>query len=134
VPWAQQPATVDFARKERNHALFTVRCAPDNPVHPRTEGNQRLPNEDQTAHLALGAIKGPPRRMEQLRRHTLRNGNTTTPRLRDHADVSLDKDLSAILSCDSVVFTCALFLHSCACCCYELTSYVYCYSPLTLML
>jgi hypothetical protein len=39
--------------------LFTVRVEPDSPVHPRTEGNQCFPIEEQMAPLALGAIKGP---------------------------------------------------------------------------
>jgi hypothetical protein len=47
------------------HVLFTVRCAPDSPVHPWTEGNNGLPNGALTASSCLGAIKGTPRRMEQ---------------------------------------------------------------------
>jgi hypothetical protein len=43
---------------EVNHALWSVRCAPDCPVHPRAEGNQGLPNEEAMAPLALKAIKG----------------------------------------------------------------------------
>jgi hypothetical protein len=64
-------AMVSFAKKEGNHALFTIRCAPDSPVHPRTKGNQCLPIEEQTAPLAPGAIKGPPRHMEQYTKHPL---------------------------------------------------------------
>jgi hypothetical protein len=45
--------------------LFTVRCAPDSPVHPRTEGKNCLPNGAPTAPSCLGARKGTPRRMEQ---------------------------------------------------------------------
>jgi hypothetical protein len=37
----------------------TVRCAPDSPVHPRTEGNEGLPNGVPMARRSLGAIKGP---------------------------------------------------------------------------
>jgi hypothetical protein len=64
--WQQSPWT----KKERNQCLFTVQCAPDCPVHPRTEGNQFLPIEEQTTPLALGAIKGPPWRMEQYTKHS----------------------------------------------------------------
>jgi hypothetical protein len=32
---------------------------------PRIEGNQDLPNENQTGPWSPGAIKGPPRRMEE---------------------------------------------------------------------
>jgi hypothetical protein len=45
--------------------LFTVRCAPDSPVRPRTEGKNCLPNRAPTAPSCLGAIKRTPRRMEQ---------------------------------------------------------------------
>jgi hypothetical protein len=48
---------------ERNHVLFIVQTALDSPVHLWTEGNQSLPNEDQTAPWSLGVIKGPSRRM-----------------------------------------------------------------------
>jgi hypothetical protein len=45
--------------------LFTVRCAPDSLVRPRTEGKNCLPNGAPTAPCCLGAIKGSPRHMEQ---------------------------------------------------------------------
>jgi hypothetical protein len=45
--------------------LFTVWCAPDSPVRPRTEGKNCLPNGAPTTPSCLGAIKGTPRRMEQ---------------------------------------------------------------------
>jgi hypothetical protein len=45
--------------------LFIVRCAPDSPVCPRTEGKNYLPNGAPTAPSYLGAIKGSPRRIEQ---------------------------------------------------------------------
>jgi hypothetical protein len=50
---------------------------------PWTEGNHSLPNEDQTTHLALGAIKGPPRQCYDpniQRAH--RNSDSTQPRFR----------------------------------------------------
>jgi hypothetical protein len=61
----------DSPRKEGNHTLFIIRCAPDSPVHPWTEGNQALPNEDQTTPLALGVIKGPPQCMVLQHKHSL---------------------------------------------------------------
>jgi hypothetical protein len=61
-----QPITRFSAR-----ALFTVWCAPDNPVHPRTEGKQSLPNGPLMAPRSLGAIKGTPRHMEQNPKHPL---------------------------------------------------------------
>jgi hypothetical protein len=45
--------------------LFTVWCALDSPVRPRTEGKNCLPNGAPTTLSCLGAIKGSPRRMEQ---------------------------------------------------------------------
>jgi hypothetical protein len=45
-------------KKETNQLLCSGWCAPDDPVHPRTEDNQSLPNEDQTTSWPLRAIKG----------------------------------------------------------------------------
>jgi hypothetical protein len=45
--------------------IFTVRCAPDSPMRPWTEGKNCLPNGAPTAPSCLGAIKGSPRCMEQ---------------------------------------------------------------------
>jgi hypothetical protein len=67
--------------KEGNHALFTVRYAPDSLVHPWAEGNQGLPNGAPTAPRSLRAIKGTPRRMEQNTKHplnSLRHQDTAT--------------------------------------------------------
>jgi hypothetical protein len=47
------------------HVLFTIRCTPDSPERPQTEGNNGLPNGAPTTPSCLGAIKGTPRRMEQ---------------------------------------------------------------------
>jgi hypothetical protein len=52
-------------------ALFTVQCTLDSPVHPRTEGNQSLPNGAPMAPMSLGAIKGTPRRMDLHTKHPL---------------------------------------------------------------
>jgi hypothetical protein len=60
----------DFVSRP-SRALFTVWCAPDSPVHPRTEGNQSLPNRALTTSKSLGAIKGTPSRMEQYTKHPL---------------------------------------------------------------
>jgi hypothetical protein len=80
--------------------LFTVWCAPDNPVRQQTEGNRDLPNGAPTAPSSLRAIKGTPRHMEQ---------NTKPPlnilqRL-DFASthwIHCDWDLRTSLSYDSV--------------------------------
>jgi hypothetical protein len=58
------------------------------PVHPRTEGNQRLPNGRWTAPKSLEAIKGPPRCHGVVHQALLEH--TTTPRLHDHAESRLE--------------------------------------------
>jgi hypothetical protein len=45
--------------------------APDCPVRHTTEGKNCLPRMRPTAPSCLGAIKGTPRRMEELPKHTL---------------------------------------------------------------
>jgi hypothetical protein len=50
---------------EINRAPDSVRCAPDCPVRPTTEGKDGLPDLLSTAPSCLGAIKGTPRRMEE---------------------------------------------------------------------
>ena len=57
-------------RKEIGHRTVsgvhrTVRCAPDCPVRPMTEGKNGLPDLLSTAPSCPGAIKGTPRRMEK---------------------------------------------------------------------
>ena len=61
-----QPITRFCAR-----ALFTVRCAPDSLVHPRTEGNQSLSNGVPMASRSLGAIKVTTWRMKLHTKHPL---------------------------------------------------------------
>ena len=57
--------------KERNRAPDTVRCAPDCPVRQTTEGKNGLPDLLSTAPSCLEAIKGTPRRMEDITKHPL---------------------------------------------------------------
>jgi hypothetical protein len=93
VPRGLVTAMVGFARKGRK--LCIVQC----PVHPRTKGNNGLPNGAPTAPSCLGAIKGTPRRMEQNTKHPL-----NIIRCRDFAythPVHCDKDSSTFLSCNS---------------------------------
>ena len=51
---------------ETNRAPDSVRCAPDCPVRHETEGKDGLPDLFSTAPSCLGAIKGTPRRMEEI--------------------------------------------------------------------
>jgi hypothetical protein len=57
--------------KETNRAPDSVRCAPDCPVPPSTEGQDSLPELLSTAPSCLGAIKGAPRRMEEIHKQLL---------------------------------------------------------------
>ena len=58
---------------EGNRAPDSVRCAPDCPVRQSTEGKISLPRMLSTAPSCLGAIKGTPRRMEEIIKHTQSN-------------------------------------------------------------
>jgi hypothetical protein len=118
-------------RRFSAYALFTARCAPDSPVHLRTEGNQGLPNGALMAPRSLGAIKRTPRRMELHTKHPLN--------ILQHlhfASTQLfhcDRDLSTSLSCNSVVlFRVLLPCLVCVWCCYNSSSCVCFYSPLFL--
>jgi hypothetical protein len=57
--------TVGFAKQEKESHI--IHC----PVCPQTYGNQSLPNGGATTSLALGAIKGAPRRLYQDTKHPL---------------------------------------------------------------
>jgi hypothetical protein len=116
-------------RKEIVHCSLSG-GAPDCPVHPRTKGNQGLPNGAPTAPSSLGAIKGTPRRMEQYTKHPL-----NILQRQDFANTHLvhrDRNSSTSLSCNSVVLFLVLVLVLCACCCCNSRSCVCCYSPLLL--
>ena len=85
-------------RQQRSDALFmetnrapdSVRCAPNCPVHPTTEGKDGLPVLLSTAPSCLGAIKGTPRRMEENTKHSYN--------LSKHQDI----DLAHSIHCDSI--------------------------------
>jgi hypothetical protein len=76
--------------KERNRAPDTVRCAPDCPVRPMTEGKDGLPDLFSTAPSCLGAIKGSPRRMEENTKHSYN--------IPKHQDI----DSTHLVHCDSI--------------------------------
>ena len=75
---------------EINRAPDSVRCAPDCPVRPTTEGKDGLPDLFSTAPSCLGAIKGTPRRMEEHTKHSYN--------LSKHQDI----DLAHSIHCDSI--------------------------------
>jgi hypothetical protein len=68
-------ATVGCARLGREsrteHEQWMSGGTPDCPVRHPTEGKISLPRMPPTAPSCLGAIKGTPRRMEELLKHTL---------------------------------------------------------------
>jgi hypothetical protein len=76
--------------KEINRAPDSVRCAPDCPVRPTTEGKDGLPDLFSTAPSCLGAIKGTPRRMEEDTKYSYN--------LSKHQDI----DLAHSIHCDSI--------------------------------
>jgi hypothetical protein len=92
-------------RKEIVHCSLSS-GASDCLVHPRTEGDQSLPNGTPTAPSFLGAIKGTPRCMEQNTKHPLN--------ILQHLDFAsthsfyCDRDLSTSLSCNFVAMFCVL--------------------------
>jgi hypothetical protein len=75
---------------EINRAPDSVRCAPDCPVRPKTEGKDGLPDLFSTAPSCLGAIKGTPRRMEEYTKHSYN--------IPKHQDI----DLAHSFYCDSI--------------------------------
>jgi hypothetical protein len=76
--------------KERNRAPDSVRCAPDCPVRPTTEGKDGLSDLFSTAPSCLGAIKGTPKRMEEDTKHSYN--------IPKHQDI----DLTHSFHCDSI--------------------------------
>ena len=66
-------------RSRTGHEQWLSGGAPDCPVRHPTEGKYCLPRIPPTAPSCLVAIKGTPRRMEQVSKHS------KTPRLRLHA-------------------------------------------------
>jgi hypothetical protein len=77
VRYANQPeaATVGCARNGRKsrtgHEQWLSGGTPDCPVRHLTEGKISLPRMPPTTPSCLRAIKGTPRRMEELPKHTL---------------------------------------------------------------
>jgi hypothetical protein len=121
-------ATVVYARKGRRSALDRLQWlsggAPDCTVRHLTEGKISLPRLSPTAPSCLGAIKGTPRRMEELPKLTRK-----ILRLQDSIlthSILWDSDLSSIWvenslccvlssSCDLCAWLCSRF-ESCVCC------------------
>jgi hypothetical protein len=131
----------------------TVRCAPDSvwcangpraatvicaqsithrtiyrtcPVRHSTEGKDSLPCRSSTTPSCLGAIKGTPRRMEELPKHSL-----SILRHLDSASAHLlccVRDLSSIRVVNSLCCHLSSSLHLCAWVCCVFESCVCCFS------
>jgi hypothetical protein len=100
--------------------------APDCPVRHSTEGKICLPCWPPTAPSCLGAIKGTPRRMEKIPKHSL-----SILKHPDSAPTHLlrcVRDLSSIRVANSLCGHLSLSLHLCALVCCAFESCVYCSS------
>jgi hypothetical protein len=89
--------------------------APNCLVHHPTEGNFGLPYWFPTAPSCLRAIKGTPRRMEELPKHSLSNlilSHSVSAHLIDRVS-----DLSSVLVVNSLCFFLSSSLGLCACVC-----------------
>jgi hypothetical protein len=118
---ANQPgvATVGCARIGRRsctgHEQWLSGGAPDCPVHHPTEGKNCLPCWLPTAPSCLGAIKGTPRRMEKLPKHSL--SNLILPHSVSTHLIDRVSDLSSVLVVNSLCFILSSSLGLCACVC-----------------
>jgi hypothetical protein len=101
-------ATVICARKGN-------RSAPDCPVRHPTEGNDSLPCWPSTAPSCLGAIKGTPRHMKELPKHSL--CILSLPHSLFAHLIDCVSDLSSVLVVNSLCFILSSSLGLCACVC-----------------
>jgi hypothetical protein len=108
-------------RSRTGHEQWLSGGAPDCPVRHPTEGKDSLPCWPPTAPSCLGAIKGTPRRMEELPKHLLsilRLPHSVSAHLIDCVS-----DLSFVLVVNSSCFIlrsslglCVCVLRICVCC------------------
>ena len=122
-------------RKEIRTGLSTVTvrwctglfgAPPDCPVHHPTEGNFGLPRLHPTAPSCLGAIKGTPRRMESIFKHSL--SILSLPHSVSAHLIVCVSDLSSVLVVNSLCFILSSSLGLCACRCCDSSSCVCFYS------
>jgi hypothetical protein len=98
----------------------------DSPVHHPTEGKFGLPSWPPTAPSCLGAIKGTPRRMEELHKYSL-----SILRLTHSVSVHLIdcvSDLSSVRVVNSLCYVSSSSLGLCACVCCGFVLCVCCFS------
>jgi hypothetical protein len=103
---SHKSATVGCAKLGREsctgHEQWLSGGAPDCPVRHPTEGKISLPRMPPTAPSCLGAIKGTPRRMEELPKHTL-SILSLSHSVFAHL-IDLVSDLSSVLVVNSLCF------------------------------
>jgi hypothetical protein len=102
-------------RSRTGHEQWLSGGAPDCPVHHPIEGKDSLPCQPPTAPSCLGAIKGTPRHMEELPKHSLSIlslPHSVSAHLIDHVS-----DLSSVLAVNSLRFILSSSLGLCACVC-----------------
>jgi hypothetical protein len=102
-------------RSAPDHEQWMFDGAPDCPVRHPTEGKICLPRMPPTAPSCLGAIKGTPRRMEEIPKHTLSILNLSHFVSAHLIDVL--SDLSSILVVNLLRFIRAQVLAVCVYCC-----------------
>jgi hypothetical protein len=131
-PEEQRSALPDL---EENHAPDMLQWlsggAPDCPVRHSIEGKNSLPCWPPTAPSCLGGIKGTPRRMEELPKHSL-----SILRLPHSASVHLIdcvSDLSYVRVVNSMSYILSSSLCLCACVCCGFVCCVCCSPSLTLV-
>jgi hypothetical protein len=131
-PKEQRSALPDL---EGNRALDKLQWlsggAPDCPVCHSTEGKDGLPSLPPIAPSCLGAIKGTPRRMEELPKHslsTLRLPHSVSAHLIDCVS-----DLSSVRVVNSLCYVSSSSLGLCACVCCGFVCCVCCSPSLTLV-
>jgi hypothetical protein len=102
----RKSATVGCARKGRRSRTGQLQGlsggAPDYPVRHPTEGKICLPKLPPTAPSCLGAIKGTPRRMEEIPKHTL--SILSLPHSVSAHLIDFVSDLSSVLVVNSLRF------------------------------
>jgi hypothetical protein len=126
-----EAATVGCARLGRRsrigHEQWLSGGAPDCPVRHPIEGKISLPRMPPTAPSCLGAIKGTPRRMEEITKHTL--SILSLPHSVFAHLIDFVNDLSSVLVVNSLCFIRAQVL---ACVCAYCYGFVCCFPPLLL--
>jgi hypothetical protein len=97
------------------HEQWLSGGAPDCSVRHPTEGKDSLPCWPPTAPSCLGAIKGTPRRMEEIFKHSLRI--LSLPHSVFAHLIDCVSDLSSVLVVNSLCFILSSSLVLCACVC-----------------